>query len=270
MERSQEYEPIILDLQKSQVVKRPRRYLVVSLLAVVVVGVLTISFVGVNYWRSLNNRGDGQDPVTLITPVTTPDADVSPTPSATAVDTPSETPPQATPPPEVTKEAKGFLNLYSSPDSAEVSIDGKSIGRTPLMNYELAPGTYTINFTHQGTVSEHKITIKAGETTEYEYTFKGFGALNIRTIPRRSDIYLNSKHAGKSPLPIEGLLPGTYTVTARQSGYVTTEKTVVVKEDHESQDVLIILQRQGTGRSLDEQPTPTPGRPVHPSERLEQ
>lgn len=279
MERSQEYEPIILDVQKSQVVQRPKPYLVVSLLAIVVVGVLTASFVGVNYWRSWNARRNDPDPVRLLTPVTDPTPEVSPEPSAVEAETPSESTPQATkpqtitpqetPPPEVS-EAKGFLTLYSSPDNAEVMIGETSLGRTPLVNYELAPGTYTIKFVHQGMVSEQTITIESGETTEYAHRFEGFGALNIVTIPRRCDIYLNGTHAGKSPLPIDGLLPGTYTITARKSGYVTTEKTVVVEEGEEPQEVLIILKRRDSGRSVDDPPTPTPARPLHPSERLEQ
>jgi hypothetical protein len=200
-------------------------------------------------------------------PEPTPSVAVTPTP-VPAVKPPEPTPTaQPTPTPTVAVvEAMGALNLSSHPDNAEIVIDGKPIGQTPLRNHKLKPGTYTIKFSHQGKISEQKITITAGETTEYTHHFEGFGSLNIRTTRSGSDIFVNGEPAGQSPLLLEGLSLGTYTIVARRKGYATAEKTVTLGKG-EHLEVLITIKRLDL---MDSQPTPTRPRPVHPSERLQQ
>lgn len=277
MERSQEYEPLILDLQKSQVVQRPKRFLLMSLMTIAIVSLVAASTFAVLYFTKPPPPSPTPTPriLTSATPVpeTTPDTITEPTPLPEATpDTVTEpTPaPVITPTPQpvaTTAQAEtGLLTLYSSPDNAEVIIDGEVLGHTPLQNYELPVGTYTVKFAHEGTVSEYKITITAGETTEYTHQFQGFATLRIRTIPFDSNIYINGELAGRrSPVQINGLLSGTYTISARKSGYKSTEKTVVLKKE-EQQEVLIIMKQLGLNGSDTTSPTPAP---EHPSDRLE-
>jgi hypothetical protein len=270
MERSEEYEPIILNLQKSQSVKqvKRKRYVAMIVVSVVMLGAAA-TFAALYYPKTLTNRRSTE----VSTPVPKPIRTVSVTSTpATAVKPPEPTRSEPTPTPTVlpipvVTEVMGMLNLYSRPANAEVVIDGKSLGYTPLFNYELAPGTYTVKFSHQGTISEHKITITAGETTEYTHRFEGFGSLNIKTTRSGSDIYVNGDLAGQSPLLLEGLLPGTYKIVARKRGYATAEKTVTLeKEEH--QEVLLTIKRLDLITDPDQKSSPTPSsRPLHPSER---
>jgi len=280
MERSEKYEPIILDLQKSHAVQRPKRYIPVILFTLVFLGTLAITVAALYYSKSpTNGNGNGNGrTIGPATPVSksTPTVSVTPTPVA-AVKPPEPTPPtpptptaQPTPTPTIAAaEAMGTLNLYSQPDNAEIVINGESIGHTPLVNHELKPGAYTVKFSHQGRISEHKITITAGETTEYTHRFEGFGSLNVRTTRSGSDIFINGEPAGQSPLLVEGLLPGTYEIVARKKGYATAEKTVTLGKG-EHQEVLITIKRLDLMDSSSKSSTPTPSRPLHPNERLEQ
>lgn len=266
MERSQEYEPIILDLQKSQLVQRPKRYLLVSVVVVIVLGVIAGAFAGVQYWKNSNQQQQRSVQVNPPIEEATPTPETSPEPVVVVVPVETSTTEPTSTPTATEQEAMGFLNLHSSPKGAEIVINGEKLGNTPLLDYELKPGTYTVKFAHQGKISEQKIAIKAGEITEYTHQFEGFGALRIKVIPSRTDIYVNGQFAGRDPLSLGGLLPGTYTISARKSGYATTEQTVIVEQGDEPQEVLLILKRLdldlGSGRST----TSTP-RPAHPSER---
>ncbi len=279
MERSQEYEPLILDLQKSQSLQQPKRLVFMSLLIVASISLLAATTFAVLYFTKPPTPQPTPVPRTVPTatpvPETTPEAVIEPTPTPTPEPVPTATAlPQATAtiPPPVTETpadaATGFLTLYSSPDNAEVVINGKVLGRTPLRQYELPAGTYTVTFAHEGKVSEYTITITAGETAEYTHQFQGFASLRIRAIPSDSNIYINGEIADRrAPLEIDGLLAGTYTISARKPGYASAEKTVVLeKEGH--QDVLITLRRLGVGIDNSDTSSSTP-LPEHPSDRLQ-
>ena len=264
MERSQEYEPLILDLQKSQSVQQPKRLVLISLMAIAVVSLLAATTFGILYFTRPPIQGPVPTPRDVPTPTpapeATPEAVIEPTPLPAATATPQ---PVTTTPPA---PATGFLTLYSLPDNAEVVINGTVLGRTPLQKHELPAGTYTVQFAHEGRVSEYTITIRNGETAEYTHRFKGFASLRIRTIPSDSSVYLNGEPAGHgSPLELGGLLPGTYTISARKTGYASAEKTVVLaKEGH--QDVFLTLRRRGLDLDSADPSSPTPP-PLHPSER---
>jgi hypothetical protein len=276
MERSEEYEPIILDLQKSHVVQKPKRYVLVVMLAVLFLGTLAATVAALYYSKaSTNGKNNGSGRAVgqaTPEPETTPTVSVKPTP-VTVIEpvvspepTPTTQPAPTATPTVVVVEAMGKLTLYSHPDNAEIVINGESIGQTPLENYELKPGTYTIKFSHQGKISEHNITITAGKTTEYTHRFEGFASLNIRIVPSRSDVFVNGKSAGRSPLLLEGLSPGTYEIVARKKGYADAEKTVTLGRS-EHQEVLMMLKPLDVDTDSDRQATP---RPLHPSERLGQ
>ena len=60
--------------------------------------------------------------------------------------------------------ANGWATIYAVP-SAEVSIDGKAVGRTPLGPLPLALGHHTVTFTHPtGASDRQRISVKSGET----------------------------------------------------------------------------------------------------------
>lgn len=317
MERSQEYEPLILDLQKSQVVPTSKRYWLVSFLVLLVAGTVISAVTGVQYLRSRSNGQPGPEPTVVVnntshtplpsgTPVTVVGTEPSPlstmaisqttpvnttpaiaTPGVPPVSSPTPSKPMVKPTPTastlkptptrapieptpIPTPVVGFLNLDSAPQHAEVRIDGQLIGYTPIERYALKPGTYTIKFVYDGKIAEHKLTINAGKTSKYDYSFDGFATLVIRTIPRECDILLNGELAGQSPLTKEGLLPGTYTITARKAGYTSAEKTVTVKQGEQPGDIVFMLKRRdiGTEPEVTAPPARTP-RVLHPSERTQ-
>lgn len=60
--------------------------------------------------------------------------------------------------------AQGWATIYAVP-TAEVSIDGKPVGRTPLGPLPLALGEHTVTFTHPtGATDRQRIKVNSGET----------------------------------------------------------------------------------------------------------
>lgn len=257
MERREEYEPIILDLQKSHAIRQPKRYIPLFVCSLAIIGILGIVAA---FYFTQSSDFQGTLPPEPKTPVA---AKPTPIPQITTP-TPTAEPQPATTAPTV---EKGRLTLYSYPENAEVVINGNVLGHTPLRQYELSPGRYTVKFSYEGQVSRQDLTITAGETTEFTYRFPGFGSLKIETTSSGSDLAVNGKPAGKSPLLLEGLPPGTYTIVARKAGYTTAEKTVTLKKD-EHRELFMTIKLLDSVLEETTSPTPSSGRPRHPSERL--
>lgn len=298
MERQDKYEPIVVNLSKTEDIRPPRNYFVafiVSLLLLGIVGGFAAFYIRNYHWnepaQNLNapeqtpnvrtpvtQEPVTQEPVAQATPPKRPTAlpTATPTPLPEPTNTPRPSPkptsaavaektPEATP--TLPQIINGYLTLNSAPPDAEVRLNGKLIGRTPLERYELAPGLYDVMFQLDGQQREETLRIAGGATTTYTHVFEGFGALTIRTTSSSCDISVNGKFVGKSPLTVEGLSAGEYAIVISKEGFHTVEKTVTLAQG-ERQELFITIRRLGSRPAPAVNPETSP-RPVHPSERQE-
>ncbi|PIE32127.1 hypothetical protein CSA56_16080 [candidate division KSB3 bacterium] len=262
MQQQDKYEPILYNLPHSQEIRQPKNHFAVFICSLIIVGILTLFAIWYFYLQPTQST---PGVMTTELPENGSSAAVAskvePTPLPTATPEPAPAIVEATPEPVL---EKGFLTLRSSPAGADVLIQGSVIGQTPLQDYELEPGTYSVTFSYNGQTFQQELVITAGEPTEYTHRFQGFASLNITATRSGCDVKINGKPAGRTPLLVEGLSPGSYTIVVSKKGYHTTEKAVNVGKG-EHQDIVIMIRRLGTKR----QPaTVTTDRPLHPSERL--
>jgi len=281
MQHEQEkYDPVILNLSKSQDIAQPRNYLRLFVGSIILLGLLLVS----SAWYVLTHSGQpGPDEspqgggaagkatvVVEATPVPTAAPTVTPMPTATPVPTVTPSPKviatvaEDVPPTPEAKPQTGYLSLNSAPEQADVTIDGRLLGQTPLKNYELEVGDYQVTFSYDGQLFTQMLNIRAGETTEYTQRFEGFGSLQIDTTSSGCEVYVNGQLRGKSPLLVEGLSPGNYTIVLKKVGFHTTEIQVSLRKG-EHQDLFLTIKRLGSRSSSS---SDSPGTPLHPSERL--
>jgi serine/threonine-protein kinase len=79
----------------------------------------------------------------------------------------SPEPPPATEEPErASSRGPGYLSLVTSPWT-QVTLDGRSLGETPLVRVPLPPGTHTLRLRNPsaGIDESYEVTIRSGETT---------------------------------------------------------------------------------------------------------
>lgn len=111
----------------------------------------------------------------------------------------------------------GDLKVESTPAGAEVVLNGRSYGKTPLVVSDLEPGTYTMVLRSNNGVVGHRVTIRAGETTAAsESIFSGWLAI-FSPIPL--NVLLNGKPAR---IMDDGRImasPGTYQVELANDKY---------------------------------------------------
>lgn len=132
----------------------------------------------------------------------------------------------------------GFIEIFSTPEGAEVYIEDKREGTTPLKR-ELRPGSYRLRIKKSPGYEEKQevFEIKAGKTLSRNFSLtplapvpsQGQGTIEISSQPSGAEVYINDKREGTTPFKRE-FPAGTYKVKIRKlPGYEETTDTVEVK-----------------------------------------
>lgn len=126
----------------------------------------------------------------------------------------------------------GALAMNSKPEGAEVKIDGRTAGRTPLEK-SLKVGTYKVRLERRGYRSrERDIRILPGETTELVFELERIppGRLYVESEPSGAALLLDGTEKGRTPFE-QKLEVGEYKLELKLDGYKTTEESVTVKSE---------------------------------------
>jgi hypothetical protein len=131
--------------------------------------------------------------------------------------------------------ATGSITLQTNPAGAEVTIDGRASGVTPL-TIALSPATYAIEL-RSGTVTRQlQIEVAAGTSVVQHLEMPAAaapavgttGSLQVQTEPAGQMVSIAGADRGLSPLTIDGLPPGQHIVTVR-GAKGSMRRTVTVK-----------------------------------------
>jgi hypothetical protein len=124
----------------------------------------------------------------------------------------------------VTPEQEGWLIVHTKPAGIQVSVDGMVLGQTPFAK-PLAPGRHTIELRYGTGTRVVPVEISAGVQTEQRLTWgNGFttGQASITSTPKGSQVSIDGRVLGKTPLMVSDLLPGKHEVAIESdSGSVT-------------------------------------------------
>jgi serine/threonine protein kinase len=111
-----------------------------------------------------------------------------------------------------------ITNITSEPNGAEVFVDGKSRGRTPL-RLDLPARAHELLAHLDGWPDEQqKIDVNAQRENAAHFVFAN-GSVKITSAPGGATVFANGKDLGQTPLVIEEVKPGDVTYELRQTGY---------------------------------------------------
>lgn len=139
---------------------------------------------------------------------------------------------------EVTLEpAWGDVTFESSPDSANVIIDGEVRGKTPA-TLEIVQGEHRVEIRKPGyKVWQSAIEVTAGEALELPLVelARADGQISVTTDPPGANVTIGGRYRGQSPLEVS-LAPGeSYQVLISRAGYREEERTLKVEPDEDIQ-----------------------------------
>jgi hypothetical protein len=123
----------------------------------------------------------------------------------------------------------GVIKINVSPASAQISIDGKSKGKSPFTeNIEQGEHVVLIEATGYEKHEQNVIVEKEKESLLNIALNILPATMNVSTEPNDAMIFLDGKQIGRSPLSIPGLQPRKYQIKAEKDGYDLTSKDVEI------------------------------------------
>jgi len=104
----------------------------------------------------------------------------------------------------VSASQPGFMEINSVPEGADVYIDNKYEGITPI-KHEILPGTYKIRIKKDPDYKEivDDMEVNAGKTSSKNYTLVAAYFLEVKTIPEGADVSIDGNYKGKTPIKVE-------------------------------------------------------------------
>ncbi len=121
----------------------------------------------------------------------------------------------------------GTLDIRSTPSNADVFVDGRYIGRTPV-RYPVVEGRYDITIEREGYQTlQRTIGIRAGGTQRMTFDLQRVearGFLRFGSSPSGAEVFVDGSFVGTTPTGRIALDEGSYRVTFRLDGY--QEQTV--------------------------------------------
>lgn len=144
--------------------------------------------------------------------------------------------------------AFGSLTISSAPAGAVVSLNSQVKGRTPLTISELASGEYEIALTkelyHDYT---EKFIITDGSENQRDITLlPAFGKLTVATEPEGAVVYLDGQERGRTPLSLDEIPSGDYTLRIVKDLYQQIETTIAIADGKTNQLNYILEPKFGT------------------------
>lgn len=107
----------------------------------------------------------------------------------------------------------GTLQIGSSPAGAEVLVDGKSAGVTPV-SLELEVGSHNVELRLKGAKKTQSIEVARGQTLAVNVDWKArrYGSLNATSVPNGAKVIVDGRERGKTPLILDDLTVGAHSV----------------------------------------------------------
>jgi hypothetical protein len=143
------------------------------------------------------------------------------------------------------------VSLVSNPSGASVYVNGvykgKTLPGTPVVSTQVVPGTYTLLLTKDGYQDYTTTgTVVAGKNYDIVANLvpvskPTVGGIAVSSSPSGADVYVNNIFRGLSPLTVESLTPGVYTVLVRLSGYQDFMSTVSVSAGQTAQVSAVLI-----------------------------
>jgi len=149
----------------------------------------------------------------------------------------------------------GTLVVTSNPKNAEVLVDGKIKGRTPLKD-SVEEGKHTVEIRRNGYISvQRTISVKSQETfyvRDVTLEIKP-GSISIVSKPSGAKITINGKHYGDTPLKMSNLKPGSFAIQLEKTGYDPVTRNVELPPG-ENLELMLNLDSNTGGADIVTQP----------------
>jgi hypothetical protein len=230
----------------SEIKNTPPQLFIYSIAGAAALILLTIG--GIWYHIHSGDSDDDSTPVAVTTQAATPANATSAVPAVAATPAPAqvapETPPvEAAPTVEITpkinprtnnkKKGKtvttapaivsGQLSIDSTPQGAQIQVDGQAAGVTPFSLANLMPGQHTVTVSRPGFVTDTRtVNVSSGSKSALSVQLAQVSAsVSAHSDPAGAAVWMDGRDTGKvTPAQISVDRPGTHNFVFKKQGYL--------------------------------------------------
>ena len=145
------------------------------------------------------------------------------------------------------KPILGKVEIKSLPDKADIYIDGKKVGQTPLLISELLIGEHQFRLSRQGYADySSTLTISESETTQVSATLKTAAKITISSTNPNATLYIDGIEQGTAS-GVKNTSIGQHQICLVADGWSEYKTTINVNESQQSfnfpMEKIVLLRR---------------------------
>ena len=124
------------------------------------------------------------------------------------------------------------IKATSVPDKAKVFVDGSYVGDTPQSLQNILAGKHKVRIEMEGYEPyEQEVHVAGKEEYRVHATLQEkYARIRLDTDPAGGEVYLNNESRGKTPVLIDKLHDGEYTLKLVKRGFPEVERKVTLKK----------------------------------------
>ncbi len=126
---------------------------------------------------------------------------------------------------------------------AEVFLDGKKVGRTPLVLKQVPVGHHRVEVRAYGGSRVKEVDIKGRTATKVRFDLYG-GILAVNSTPW-AELYFDDRKVGNTPMLLKNLPLGNHRITLRRAGYRPVSREVLLEKGKKVRLKINLSSKQG-------------------------
>lgn len=141
----------------------------------------------------------------------------------------------------------GFIEISSNPSSADIFLDNKPLGKTPITKIKIESGEHNIRSQYELYHTENQnIIINDGDSKKINFQLKpAFGELDITSEPSGAKIFIDGVEVGRTPFLNKQFPSGTYDILITENLWTDATETVIVRDSEKTEKILVLTKNFG-------------------------
>jgi serine/threonine protein kinase len=159
---------------------------------------------------------------------------------------------------KINNDLKSEISITSSPPQANLLIEGKVVGKTPLTSLPVKTGQqYSLSISKNGYKRLDTVfTANINGENNFSFTLKplnnennkktvqpisvkkqnnnltanNFASLSVNSVPKGAEVTINGESKGVTPLQLNELAAGSYNINIKSDGYETYQNNILLKK----------------------------------------
>ena len=159
---------------------------------------------------------------------------------------------------KINNDLKSEISITSSPPQANLLIEGKVVGKTPLTSLPVKTGQqYSLSISKNGYKRLDTVfTANINGENNFSFTLKplnnennkktvqpisvkkqnnnltanNFASLSVNSVPKGAEVTINGESKGVTPLQLNELAAGSYNINIKSDGYKTYQNNILLKK----------------------------------------